>query len=367
MRSDCRSNSAAAVGIFASLVLLAAPVQAQAQSWPQRPVRFIIPFGPGAGADIGARLIQERLQKRWGQPVVIENRPGGDSIIAIQAVLSANDDHTFLWGPSGNFIVHPFQYKKLPYDPSQHRAGRALLLDHPRRRRAGIDEDQDGRRVREAGARRTGQVQLRGGARASPSWRSTTSCTTPRSTTQKVPYKDIVQAANDRRRGAAADLFRVLRDPAAASAKAAASPCWRSSAKSGRRACKDIPTGIEAGFPELEMDGNVGLFASPRPCRRRWSSGSAPTSSRCPNDKAVEDRAQRDGADAGARRRQGVRQVDRRAARAYRQDRQDAGHQADTVIGEGSLSALILRSAERRVSKDAGGPWFETALRASSP
>ena len=50
-------------------------------------MRFIIPFGPGAGADIGARLIQERLQKRWGQPVVIENRPGGDDIIAIQAVL----------------------------------------------------------------------------------------------------------------------------------------------------------------------------------------------------------------------------------------------------------------------------------------
>ena len=104
---------AGAVASFALLI----PSQAPAQSWPQRPVRFIIPFGPGAGADIGARLIQERLQKRWGQPVVIENRPGGDSIIAIQAVLSANDDHTFLWGPSGNFIVHPFQYKKLSYNP----------------------------------------------------------------------------------------------------------------------------------------------------------------------------------------------------------------------------------------------------------
>src|SRR5262249_32812353 len=71
-----------------------------------------------AGADIGARLIQDRLQARWGKPVVIENRPGGDSMIAIQDVLSANDDHTFLWGPSGSFIVHPYQYKKLPYDPA---------------------------------------------------------------------------------------------------------------------------------------------------------------------------------------------------------------------------------------------------------
>src|SRR5262249_2565087 len=87
------------------------------QAWPQRPVRFIIPFGPGAGADIGARLIQEKLSARWGKPVVIENRPGGDSFIAIQAVLSANDDHTFYWGPSGNFIVNPYQYQKLPYTP----------------------------------------------------------------------------------------------------------------------------------------------------------------------------------------------------------------------------------------------------------
>src|SRR5215475_2104909 len=108
---------ATGAGILAVLTGFALP--AEAQSWPERPVRWIIPFGPGAGADIGARLIQERLQKKWGQPVVIENRPGGDSIIAIQAVLSANDDHTFLWAPSGNFTVHPFQYKVLPYNPDE--------------------------------------------------------------------------------------------------------------------------------------------------------------------------------------------------------------------------------------------------------
>src|SRR4051812_4279348 len=85
------------------VLLAASALPSQAQTWPQRPVRFIIPFGPGAAADIGARLIQERLSQRWGKPVVIENRPGGDSIIAIQAVLGANDDHTFLWGPAGNF------------------------------------------------------------------------------------------------------------------------------------------------------------------------------------------------------------------------------------------------------------------------
>ena len=106
-----------AVVLLAILAVSAPQTQAQTQAWPQQPVRFIIPFGPGAGADIGARLIQDRLQARWGKPVVIENRPGGDSMIAIQAVLSANDDHTFLWGPSGSFLVHPYQYRSCPMTP----------------------------------------------------------------------------------------------------------------------------------------------------------------------------------------------------------------------------------------------------------
>src|SRR5262249_15765631 len=67
---------------------------ARAAAWPQRPVKFIVPFGPGAGADIGARVFADKLQALWGQPVVVENRPGGDSVIAITTFLNANDDHT---------------------------------------------------------------------------------------------------------------------------------------------------------------------------------------------------------------------------------------------------------------------------------
>src|SRR5712692_1106026 len=116
-----------AQALIATLVVTSvscvAQVQAQtsaqkAQTWPQRPVRFIVPFGPGAGVDIGARLVADRLPARWGKPVVIENRPGGDGLVAIQAFLSANDDHTLLFSPSGNFTVHPYQYDKLPYAPA---------------------------------------------------------------------------------------------------------------------------------------------------------------------------------------------------------------------------------------------------------
>ena len=111
-----KSWIAAAIALIGMPVVIPAP--AQAQSWPTRPVKFIVPFGPGAGADIGARLFAEKLTQKWGQPVVVENKPGGDSIVAIQAFLSANDDHVLLFGPSGNFTVHPFNYAKLTYNPA---------------------------------------------------------------------------------------------------------------------------------------------------------------------------------------------------------------------------------------------------------
>src|SRR5689334_21636358 len=117
--SNSRGNVMLPTRLFvAALALLTTSllVPAQAQNWPTRPVKFIVPFGPGAGADIGGRLFAEKLSQKWGQPVVIENKPGGDSIIAIQAFLTANDDHVLFFGPSGNFTVHPFNYSKLSYN-----------------------------------------------------------------------------------------------------------------------------------------------------------------------------------------------------------------------------------------------------------
>ena len=101
----------------AALALLAA--NALAQTWPHKPVRMILSLGPGSGADIGARLYADRLTKLWGQPVVIENRPGGDGVIAINAVIQAKDDHVLLWGPTANFVGHPYSLDKLPYDPKE--------------------------------------------------------------------------------------------------------------------------------------------------------------------------------------------------------------------------------------------------------
>jgi tripartite-type tricarboxylate transporter receptor subunit TctC len=107
------------ISLAAALVSLAASFAAAAQSWPQKPVHFIVSLGPSSGADIGARLYADRLTKMWGHPVVVENRPGGDGVIAINAVIQAKDDHTLLWGPTANFVGHPYSLDKLPYDPKE--------------------------------------------------------------------------------------------------------------------------------------------------------------------------------------------------------------------------------------------------------
>src|SRR5215217_1342864 len=92
---------------------------ARAQPWPTQTVKIITPFPPGSGGDITARPFAEKLSKLWGKPVIVENRPGADGIIAVTAVLNSNDGHTLLYtngGPlTSNLVSHA---GTLPYDPS---------------------------------------------------------------------------------------------------------------------------------------------------------------------------------------------------------------------------------------------------------
>jgi tripartite-type tricarboxylate transporter receptor subunit TctC len=254
-----------AIGLAAAVTVSTAfgapAAHAQAEAWPQRPVKFVIPFGPGAGADIGARLIQEKLAARWGKPVVIENRPGGDSIVAIQAFLSANDDHTFLWGPSGNFIVHPYQYKKLPYDPSHivptaRFSSTILAVAVPTSMKIGTVAEYV--KQARAAAGKFNSAAVPGITELAFDYFQHKA----NITTAKVPYKDIVQAVNDlgeARLQVYSASYAILRPQREGGRIVVLAQFGKQRAPS----LPDIPTGIEAGFPELEMDGNVGLFASP--------------------------------------------------------------------------------------------------------
>ena len=95
---------------------IAAPAQ---QTFPTRTVHFILPFGAASASDATARLFAERLSARWGKPVVVENRPGGDGLVSLDAFIGAHDDHTMWFGPAGTFNVLPYQHDRLPFDPKR--------------------------------------------------------------------------------------------------------------------------------------------------------------------------------------------------------------------------------------------------------
>ena len=88
-----------------------------AQQWPTHPVRFVLPFGPGSGADTAARLITDTLQQKWGQPIVIDGKPGGDGLLSLGTVVSAKDDHTLYFGPSSLFVVQRYLHDDMTFDP----------------------------------------------------------------------------------------------------------------------------------------------------------------------------------------------------------------------------------------------------------
>ena len=88
-----------------------------AHQWPSRPVTVIVPFGPGTGSDLVARLLAPRLSERWRQPVVVDNRPGADGIVGVQAFASSKDGHTLVFTPAGPITLSPLLHERLPFDP----------------------------------------------------------------------------------------------------------------------------------------------------------------------------------------------------------------------------------------------------------
>ena len=252
---------------FLSLVICTAAalatgplVQAQTpgQPWPQRPVRFIIPLGPGSGVDITARLLADKLSAKWSQPVVVENRPGGDAFLAITAVLNAHDDHVLLFAPASTFTAHPLLHDKLPYDPNDltpiARVTNTLIA-------LGVPADLNVSTVKE----------LVGRIKADPGKLNYASVTgandllfaaflkTEKLDMAKVPYKDAVQAINDLAEGrihAFVGAYAIMRPRVQAGKVKVIALTNRQHAK----ALNDIPTASEAGYKFLEFDGLVGLF-----------------------------------------------------------------------------------------------------------
>ena len=118
--------------IFSFLTLLAIATTAIAQSYPSRPVRWIVPFPPGGATDIIARIVAAKMSEAWGQPVVVENRAGAAGAIGSDAVAkSAPDGHTILMGTTSTHALGPAINPKLPYNSQSDFTAITLVATFP--------------------------------------------------------------------------------------------------------------------------------------------------------------------------------------------------------------------------------------------
>ena len=256
-----------ALSLLASLIswgpLAAAQTAPQASppAWPQRTVKFIVSLGPGAGVDIGTRLLADKLSARWGQPVVVENRPGGDAIVAINAVVSARDDHVLLATPTSSFTAHPYIHDNLPYKPADilpiARVSNTLIsLSVPTSLNAGS------------------VAELATLARAQPgklNWAGVTGALdflfagflkSAGLDMTKVPYRNPVEAANDLGEGRVQAYLSAL---VIVRPQLQAGKIKLLAVTNSVRAptAPNVPTVKEAGYPDLTLDGLVGFFGPP--------------------------------------------------------------------------------------------------------
>ena len=107
------------LGLVAIAFVLSPIRQSAADIWPQRTVRIIVPLPPGTAVDVSARLFAEQLARKWNQPVIVENLPGADGILAAKEFVSKRDDHMLLYSFAGPMTINPVLYEKLPYDPAR--------------------------------------------------------------------------------------------------------------------------------------------------------------------------------------------------------------------------------------------------------
>jgi len=95
-------------------------LSAHAQTYPTKPIRIVLPYGAGGPADVMVRAIAQQMGESWGQPLVVDNKPGANEIIAADTVAkSPGDGYTFLVASDGAFSTNQYLYPKLPYDPAK--------------------------------------------------------------------------------------------------------------------------------------------------------------------------------------------------------------------------------------------------------
>ena len=255
----------AAIGLLTSVCALAPvalaqqPAPTSAQAWPQRPVRFVLPFGAGTATDVAARLMSEKLSARWGRPIVIENRPGADGLLAINAFISANDDHVLLYASTASFMAHPYTLEKMPYNLERDFAPIARITDTVLA--ASVASSVKANSLKEFVAlakAQPGKLNAAGAAGV-PDFTLGYFLKLENLDVTRVPYKDVVQAATD----LSAGQIQFLLSSYAVVRAAAESGRIRILAINVRERASfapDIPTIHEAGYPSLNVETTAGFY-----------------------------------------------------------------------------------------------------------
>jgi tripartite-type tricarboxylate transporter receptor subunit TctC len=253
------TRNAGKYALLMALTVVAFAGAAQAQSWPQRPVKFVLPFGAGSATDVAARMMSEQLAQRWGKPVVVENKPGADGLLAINAFVSANDDHVLLYASSASFNAHPYLHEKLPYDRERDLAPIARVTDTILA--ASVPGTSKATTLAEfvAMARAEPGKLNATGAAGVPDFTLGYFLKAEKLDVQKVPYRDIVPAATDLSGG---QIQFLLSSAAIVRALHAAGKVRMLAVTSRTRApfAPDVPTIYEAGFPTLSVETTAGLY-----------------------------------------------------------------------------------------------------------
>jgi tripartite-type tricarboxylate transporter receptor subunit TctC len=244
---------------IALLALLAGP--AAAQDYPNKPIRILVGYAAGGGNDIIVRVMTNELSKGLGQPVIVENKPGAQSIIAAEFVAkSPADGYTVFMGPSGPMTINPATYSKLPYSPTRDFAPISMICEFPLI--VAVDAALPIRDVKELLAYIKANPGKSNYASSAGIFQITTEMFKQRTGTaiEMIPYKssgESVQAL------IAHQVMLTIVDPPPATGPLKAGTIRGLAVTSGKRhpSWPELPTMAEAGVPDMEVPVWTAFFA----------------------------------------------------------------------------------------------------------
>jgi len=234
---------------------------ATAQDYPNKPVRIVVGYAAGGGNDIIVRVMQPEMQKGLGQPVIVENKPGAQSIIAAETVArSAPDGYTLLMGPSGPMTINPATYSKLPYDAQRDFMPISMICEFPLL--VTVDAKLPIRSVKELIAYAKANPGKANYASSAGIFQITTEMFNQRTGSNfvMIPYKSSGESVQALISGNVA-LTIVDPPPATGPLKAGTIRALAVTSSKRHRSWPDLPTMAEAGVPDMEVPVWTAFFA----------------------------------------------------------------------------------------------------------